>query len=255
MEEDVFSFDNSLYISRVTIDRAGDMEDYVSNVPAVAAVMKEGFDFRKRVTVIMGENGTGKSTLLEAIAAAYGFNPEGGTKNFTFSTYSSHSRLYENVHLIKGWRSPSDGFFFRAESYYNVASDIERMDGIPASCGKIINAYGGVSLHEQSHGESFMALALNRFSGKGLYILDEPEAALSPSRQMALLVRLRELAEDDSQLIIATHSVILSAMPDADLIWLSEDGIKRVNYTDTEHYNITKHFIDSPDRMIKYLTE
>ena len=194
----------------------------------------------------MGENGIGKSTLLEAIAAAYGFNPEGGTRNFSFSTYNSHSELYSALRLSRGGY-PKDGFFLRAESFYNVASEIERLDNI-------IDGYGGVSLHEQSHGESFMALAMNRFRGHGLYILDEPEAALSPTAQMALLARLYELARNDSQLIIATHSVIISALPDADVYEITEKGINKTEYVKTSHYNIMKHFINSPEKMVSDLT-
>lgn len=133
------------------------------------------------VTFIVGENGSGKSTLLEAIAVAWGFNPEGGTKNFRFQTRGSHSNLHEYLTLVKGVRRPKDGFFLRAESFFNVATDIERMDAEPAPAPPIIDSYGGRSLHEQSHGESFFALMMNRFNGNAFYVLDEPEAALSPS--------------------------------------------------------------------------
>lgn len=139
------------------------------------------------VTFIVGENGTGKSTILEAIAVAYGFNPEGGTKNFNFSSMDTHSDLHGYVKLIKGVKKPRDGFFLRAESLYNVATEIERMDSEPSFGPPVKMSYGGKSLHEQSHGESFLAIFMNRFGGKGIYILDEPEAALSPSRQMSMI--------------------------------------------------------------------
>ena len=252
MTDTDFSFDNNLYICKVTADKKK-CPPYLRSIPAVAQLFDRGIEFKKRITVFMGENGIGKSTLLEAIAAAYGFNPEGGTRNFSFSTYNSHSELYGTLKLSRGGY-PKDGFFLRAESFYNVASEIERLDNIPAASPPIIDGYGGVSLHEQSHGESFMALAMNRFRGHGLYILDEPEAALSPTAQMALLARLYELARNDSQLIIATHSVIISALPDADVYEITEKGINKTEYVKTSHYNIMKHFINSPEKMVSDLT-
>ncbi|WP_027626512.1 AAA family ATPase [Clostridium lundense] len=205
-------------------------------------------EFHPKVTFIVGENGTGKSTILEAIATAYGFNPEGGTKNFNFSTMSTHSDLYKYLKLIKGVRRPEDGFFFRAESFYNVATNIEELDkhGIGA---RIIDSYGGISLHEQSHGESFLAVFLNRFRGRGLYILDEPEAALSPSRQMTMLSRLHQLVQEDSQFIIATHSPIIMAYPDS-IIYELKGGFRKREYRDTEHYQITKEFVNNTERML-----
>ena len=159
------------------------------------------------VTFIVGENGSGKSTLLEAIAIAYGFNPEGGTKNFNFSTYNSHSLLYKYIHLIKGIKTPKDGFFLMAESMYNLASNIDELD--------VIDSYGGRSLHQQSHGESFLSIMINRFSKNGLYILDEPEAALSPTRQMSMITRIHDLVNENCQFIISTHSPILMSYPNS----------------------------------------
>lgn len=205
-------------------------------------------EFHPKVTFIVGENGTGKSTILEAIATAYGFNPEGGTKNFNFSTMSTHSDLYKYLKLVKGVRRPEDGFFFRAESFYNVATNIEELDkhGIGV---RIIDSYGGISLHEQLHGESFLAVFLNRFRGRGLYILDEPEAALSPSRQMTMLSRLHQLVQEDSQFIIATHSPIIMSYPDA-IIYELKGGFRKKEYRDTEHYQITKEFVNNTERML-----
>lgn len=220
--------------------------DSFSRYPYCLSAVKKltTLEFHPKVTYIVGENGTGKSTILEAIAIAYGFNPEGGSKNFNFSTSNTHSELWENLKLIKGVRKPEDGFFLRAESFYNVATNIDEIDAV--------RSYGGVSLHAQSHGESFLSLIMNRFKGNGLYILDEPEAALSPSRQMVLLSRIHDLVQDHSQFIIATHSPIVMAYPDSILYELN-DEFKIVNYQDTEHYKIMKSFIGNPKKILDIL--
>ncbi len=207
------------------------------------------------VTFFIGENGTGKSTLLEAIAVAWGFNPEGGTRNFGFATHASHSILHQHLRLARGPRRPKDGFFLRAESFYNVATEIERRDEDPLGGPPIIDAYGGRSLHEQSHGESFFALFMNRFRGRGFYLLDEPEAALSPSRQMALVSRLHQLVEDSSQFIIATHSPIIMAYPNARILLFSERGIEPIAYTDTEHFRVTRDFLRNHQKMLRILMD
>jgi predicted ATPase len=205
------------------------------------------------VTYVIGENGSGKSTLLEAIAVACGFNAEGGTKNFRFGTRASHSSLHEYLRVAKGIRRPRDGFFLRAESFFNVATEIEKLDSEPAPAPPIIDSYGGKSLHEQSHGESFLALMMNRFGGSGLYILDEPEAALSPQRQLTALARIHQLVHEDSQFIIATHSPILMAYPEAHIYACSSEGIKLVDYYDTEHYQVMRNFVANPKRMLDVL--
>lgn len=204
------------------------------------------------VTFLIGENGSGKSTLLEAIAVSCGFNAEGGTKNFRFGTRLSHSPLWEYLRVAKGVRRPKDGFFLRAESFFNVATEIERLDS-GGGGARIIDSYGGRSLHEQSHGESFMALMMNRFGGHGVYLLDEPEAALSPQRQLAAMSRIHELVKADSQFIIATHSPILMAYPDAFIYACSSEGIERIDYYDTEHYQVMKDFLVNPKRMLDVL--
>jgi predicted ATPase len=216
--------------------------------------------FHPAVTFFIGENGSGKSTLLEAIAIACGFNPEGGSKNFHFGSRPSHSELHEHLRLVRGVARPRDGFFFRAESFYNVATEIERMDespDIPPTCPDppIISRYGGKSLHEQSHGESFMSLFMNRFGGQGLYILDEPEAALSPLRQMSLVARLHQLVQRRSQFLIATHSPIIMAYPNANILQLTAQGIIRVSYTETEYYTLTKTFLNKHEVMLRELME
>ena len=228
---------------------------YLSGLPVLKHLRSiGGIEFKKPVTFLVGENGTGKSTLLEAIAVSYGFNPEGGSRNFCFSTFESHSELYRLISLWKGKR-PKDGFFLRAESFFNVATKIEELDEIPAASPSIKESYGGKSLHEQSHGESFMALAENRFGGNGLYILDEPEAALSPLRQMSLLVILHELVKNNSQLIIATHSPILMSYPDADIYVLDDKSITLTPCEETEHFTITREFLNHKEKMLKNLLD
>jgi len=226
-------------------------DSYPFSIPAVREL--RGLEFHPDVTFIIGENGCGKSTLLEAIAAAWGFNPEGGTVNFRFSTRASHSELHTHLRLVKSTRRPKDGFFLRAESFFNVATDIERMDAEPTLGSPVINSYGGRSLHEQSHGESFLALMLHRFGGNGLYILDEPEAALSPARQLAVLRRIHQLVEEHSQFIIATHSPILMAYPSAKILLLDDTGFTEVRYEETEHYAVTKAFLADPRHMLEQL--
>lgn len=232
-------------------ERVTSFDQYPFSLPAVRNLRT--LQLHPAVTFVVGENGSGKSTLLEAIAVAWGFNPEGGTKNFSFQTRSSHSSLHEYLTLIKGIRRPKDGFFLRAESFFNLATDIERMDAEPAPAPPIINSYGGRSLHEQSHGESFFALMLNRFGGQGFYILDEPEAALSPSRQLAMIARLHQLVQTRSQLIIATHSPILMAYPDAWLYQITPEGLARIEYQQTEHYIVAKRFLNDPKAQLDRL--
>ncbi len=244
---------NRNFLRAVELNKMPPKESYLSELPVIKHLSEMGrLSFDSPVTFLVGENGTGKSTLLEAIAVAMGFNPEGGSRNFTFSTNDSHSELWKNIDTLKGM-APKDGYFLRAESLYNVASNIDDMDKEPSFDPRIIESYGGVSLHKQSHGESFLALVQNRFFGNGLYILDEPEAALSPMRLLTLIAELDRLVKSGSQIIIATHSPILMAFPQAQIIELSSEGIRNVEYTETEHYKVTKQFLDTPERMLNYL--
>lgn len=246
---------NRNYISGIRLHSQPPKDSYLSRLPAVRSLLRQGeLPFDRPVTFIVGENGTGKSTLLEAIAVAYGFNAEGGTRNFNFSTAHTESKLYEHLTLLRS-AYPKDGFFLRAECFYNVASNIDEMDRGPSFGGRVIDSYGGVSLHKQSHGESFLALVQNRFGGHGLYLLDEPEAALSPSRMMTLLVEIDRLVKADSQLIIATHSPILMAFPGAAIYELSQDGIRPAAYKETEHYQLTRRFLENPEKMLHYLLD
>jgi predicted ATPase len=234
-------------------DATRDSMRYPFCIPAVRKL--ETLNLHRDVTFLAGENGTGKSTLLEAIAIAWGFNAEGGSRNFHFSTRSSHSELYQHLRLVKSHKRPRDGYFLRAESFFNVATHIEELDKEPGG-PKIIDGYGSHSLHEQSHGESFFALMHKRMRGNGLYILDEPEAALSPMRQLQMLSRLHELVRLQSQFVIATHSPILLAYPQARILVLDENGYAETSYRETEHFRITRRFFDNPEgTLAQYLGE
>ena len=222
-----------------------DNTDYPYNIPAVKQIEK--LHLNTQVTFVVGENGTGKSTIVEAIAVAAGFPSEGGTKNMLFSTYNSTSNLHDSLKLIRGSRREKDGYFLRAESFYNVASFMEE----PNPKGPL--RYGGKIMHDQSHGESFMWLINNRFYGNGLYILDEPEAALSPQRQLSLMVAINNLIKKGSQFIISTHSPILLSYPEATIYQLNTDGIEKVDYQDAENVKLTKDYLNNPDVFLKNL--
>lgn len=233
------------YISEISFDNKLNKDSYLNNLPIIKYLSKTGsLTFNSNVTFFVGENGTGKSTLLEAIAVAYGFNAEGGSQNFTFSTNDTHSELFAHIEIGKR-AFAKDGFFLRAESIYNAATYIDEV--------KETHNYGGVSLHNQSHGESFLAIVQNRFFGNGLYILDEPEAALSPMRLLTLMAEIKELVNKNSQFIIATHSPILMAFPSAEILQFSTDGVKKVSYKETEHYTVTKNFLENPEKTLHYL--
>ena len=201
-------------------------------------------EFHPNVTFLVGENGSGKSTLIEALAVAWGFNAEGGGREHRFGTRESHSPLHRFVRPVKSPLRLQDGFFLRAESFFTTASYLESVGG---------RRYGAKSLHEQSHGESFFALFENRFIGDGLYILDEPEAALSPSRQLSFLAKMHELVLARSQLIIATHSPIILGYPNAWIYQVSEHGVDRIEYEDTDHYQVTRNFLTRREMMLDVL--
>ncbi len=225
---------------------------YPFSLPAVSAL--HSFELHPAVTFLVGENGSGKSTLLEAIAVGLGLNPEGGSRNFNFATRASHSELSAYLRLRQTTTKPRDTYFLRAESFFNVATEIENLDkegvGPP-----LINSYGGRSLHEQSHGESFYALFANRFKGAGLYLLDEPEAALSPMRQMGFLAMLNDLVNTGSQFIIATHSPIIISYPRSWTYVLGGSEITRTPFAETEHYRVTRDFLNHPDRSLSILLD
>ena len=201
------------------------------------------------MTFLVGENGSGKSTIIEALASSTGFNEEGGSKNYLFSTQHTTSEMNQHIRVIRGGRREKDGFFLRAESFYNLASYMDA----PHPLGPL--RYGGKSFHEQSHGESFLALVQHRFHANGLYILDEPEAALSPRRQLALMAHIHDLVQRGSQFIIATHSPILLAAKDAVIYELSHTGIDKIAYRDTDHYRLTLDFLQNYDVYNRHLNE
>jgi predicted ATPase len=242
---------NFLIGLRLLRDKIPSLDAFPFTIPAIGQL--DELRFEQPVTFLIGENGSGKSTLLEAIAVASGLNPEGGSRNFNFATRASHSGLKDYLRLVRSPRRARDSFFLRAESYFNVATNIEELDSEPFGGPKIIGSYGGKSLHEQSHGESFFALFLNRLRGDGFYIFDEPEAALSPSRQLSFLTRLHELVEAGSQFLIATHSPILMAYPQASIYLMAEGPPRLVAYRETEHFAVTRNFLNRTEQMLDIL--
>jgi len=222
-----------------------------NNYPFTIPALSQGLnmDFTSNVTFLVGENGSGKSTILEAIATQCGFNLSGGSRNHTYQTQETESSLSAVIKL--SWLPKvTNGFFMRAESFFNFATYI---DQLAADDPTILGGYGGKSLHQQSHGESFLALFSNRFN-KGLYILDEPEAALSPQRQLSFMAIMHNLeSSGKAQFLIATHSPILLCYPKAVIYSLDDSNIHKVSYQETEHYKLTKAFLESPDRFLQYL--
>ncbi len=233
-----------LFLRGLTIDWEKIARDsYLREIEAIAGM--KTLEFHKPVTFFVGENGSGKSTLLEAIAVAYGFNPEGGTRNYHFSTYDSHSELWEAIRLSKGLSRPGWGYFLRAESFYNVATAEEEYSRGPGGRPQ--------HFHERSHGESFLQMAQSNFKDNGIYLLDEPEAALSPQRQLSLMLEIARCAGAASQFIIVTHSPILLALPDAEILSFDGGPVHACSYEDTESYQITEMFINNREQILRHL--
>ncbi len=236
---------NNQFIQSIIIDwNRIESGSYLRNIEAIKDLDRLTFD--SPVTFFVGENGSGKSTLLEAIAAAYGFNPEGGTRNYCFSTYDSHSNLYEAIRIVKGYRRVKWGYFLRAESFYNVATMEEEYSD---------SQHPSAKLHEKSHGESFLDTAQRHLRPDGLYFLDEPEAALSLNRQLTLLIKIHECAKKGAQFIIATHSPILLGLPEAEILTFDDGLIHPCEYEETDSYQVTEMFVHYRKQLLKRLLE
>lgn len=237
---------NPLFLQQIRINwEQIEQGSYLRGIAAIRQV--EQIPLTRPVTFFVGENGSGKSTLLEAVAVASGFNPEGGTRNYNFSTYDSHSELCDAVRLTRGVRRPGWGYFLRAESFYNVATKEDEYSRGP---GGIPQHY-----HEKSHGESFLQLVQNSFRPGGFYLLDEPEAALSPQRQLTLLMEIDRCARGGAQFIIATHSPILLGLPGAQILTFDDGPIHPCDYEDTDSYQVMSAFINHREQLLKRLLE
>ncbi len=234
-----------LYIRKMSLIDSPPKDSYLNRLPVVRHLAEHGIEFHKQVTFFVGENGSGKSTLIEALAISQGFNPEGGTKNFNFSTEDSHSELCDHLRVARGVIRPRDGFFLRAESFYNVATKEEEYS----------RGQGGVPqhFHEKSHGESFLALAQNSFRPNGLYLLDEPEAALSPQRQLTLLVEIDRCVREGAQFIIVTHSPILLGFPGAEILSFDDGPVHPCTYEETDSFKVTSMFINHREQVLRRL--
>ena len=236
---------NNLFIQGVLFEwNEIEPNSYIRTIESLRDVEK--IEFQSPVSLFVGENGTGKSTLLEAIAVAHGFNPEGGTKNYVFSTYDSHSELCDAIRIAKGYRKEKWGYFLRAESFYNVATQEEKYADI---------AHPSMQYHKKSLGESFLDLAQDNIKSNGLYLLDEPEAALSPQRQLTLLTQIYKCANDGAQFIIATHSPILLGIPNAQIFCFDNGKIHTCTYEETDSYKITEMFINNRKSLLQKLLD
>ena len=234
---------NQQFIQSVSIDwdKIG-RGSYLREIEAIRQL--DYLAFSNSVTFFVGENGSGKSTLLEALAIASGFNPEGGTKNYSFSTYDSDSELCSAMRVNKGYRTAGWGYFLRAESFYNVATMEEEYSDINHPSQKY---------HEKSHGESFLAVAQRQLKPNGLYFLDEPEAALSPQRQLTLLMEIYDCAMEESQFFIATHSPILLGLPGAEILNFDDGRIHPCGYEETDSYQVMEMFINNREQLLRRL--
>lgn len=235
---------NNQIIQGISIDwNKIDRNSYLREIEAFKDLSH--LEFHKPVTFLVGENGSGKSTLLEALAVAFGFNPEGGTRNYSFSTYDSHSELCNAMRIAKGIRKAGWGYFLRAESFYNVATqeaEYAKYSPVPSE-----------ELHKKSHGESFLAIAQKHFRQNGIYLLDEPEAALSPQRQLTLLMEIDRCVREESQFIIVTHSPILLGLPGAEILTFDKGKIHPCEYEETDSYCVTEMFINNREQLLKRL--
>jgi predicted ATPase len=238
-------------LASITLQGIPDPNVYPFSVPAIRSLRTLEFA-RSRITFFTGENGSGKSTLLEAIALNYGLSLEGGNRNFAFDAEIAKGDTYPLSRMLKASFRPmrsGEGFFFRAETLFNLATEIDEKG--------LTRGYGDVSLHARSHGEAFMTVLDYKFRRSGLFLLDEPEAALSPQRQLSFLILLHQTLRDypDAQFIISTHSPILLGMPGAQILSFDDKGIQPIAYEDTPAFQITRRFLNAPEAMLRLLLE
>jgi predicted ATPase len=225
-------------------------EGFPFDVPAVAAI--ETLDFGAPVTLLAGDNGAGKSTVVEAIAEAMGFLDEGGELERSNGTAGQPRAVWDEALVpVTSSRKPRTGYFLRAESFFNIARFVDSEDRFAPD----LALYGGTPLHEQSHGQSFLALAANRFGGEGLFVLDEPEAALSAAGALGLLAVITRATRQGAQFVIATHSPILLACPSARIYELTERGAEECAYDDLDAVRLTRGFLEAPDRYLRAVLE
>ena len=252
-----------MYIHSIKLNKDIPPKSYLSRLPVIKNLKSMGeLTFDKPITFLVGENGIGKSTLIEAIAVNFGFNPEGGTKNYSFHTKNTHSTLADYITLVKSFNYAKNGYFLRAESFYNTVSYMDYLATDAENRTNDNNYFDQLimgdahedSFHNMSHGESFLD-AVSKFQGSGLYIFDEPEAALSPFGIMKLMVYINSLAKQNCQFIISTHSPILISIPNSDVYQLTKESIKKVAFNETEHYTTTRRFLENPTKMLKYLLD
>ena len=238
----------NVYLSQIRLSREHDLPDdeYPLTIPVIRHL--HTLSFAQSVTYLVGPNGSGKSTILEAIAVLLNLNPEGGSRNFHFHTVETHSRLSEALVAVRSDLSYRDAFFFRAESYYNVASEIERLNAVD---GGMYRSYGGESIHVRSHGEGFMALIQHRLNGKGIYLFDEPEAALSFSNQLAFLCWMNDAVARGAQIIITTHSPVILSYPHATIYEIGDGQITPVLYDECHVYKDMYGFMINRDLYLR----
>ena len=244
------------FVSKILFKGKLEKYSYLNRIPVVQQLKQSGeLSFHSNITFLVGENGTGKSTLLEAMAVACGFNPEGGTKNYMFSTKDTHSELHDHLTIVRR-RHAKWGYFLRAESFYNTSTYLDKLTEKPKDEHELpskFSGYGNKLMHVQSHGESFLHIIEHCFSSEGIYFLDEPEAALSVRHLFQLMTTIHELAQKGSQFIIATHSPILMSIPGSVVLELSNQGICEIDYKETEHFQLSQQFYTDPERMLYYL--